>query len=75
MLFLSRNKIGLEIHPKLSVTGCELPTRRLVAKIQEGHANVETPRRHVDSFGKETTTPIPRHKRINKPNITFPNLR
>jgi hypothetical protein len=75
MLFLSRNQRGLETHPKLSVTGCELPPRRLMATRQEGHANFETPSRLLDSFGKGTTTPTPRYRRINEPNITFPNLR
>jgi hypothetical protein len=75
MLFLSINQRGLETHPKLSVTGCELPPRRLMAKSQEGHANVETPGRLLDSFGKGTTTPTPRCKRINEPNMTFPNRR
>jgi hypothetical protein len=36
--------------PKLSVTGCELPSRRLMAKSREGHANVETPGRLLDSY-------------------------
>jgi hypothetical protein len=57
MLFLSRNQRGLETHPKLSVTGCELPPRCLMEKSQEGHANVETPGRLLDSFGKGTTSP------------------
>jgi hypothetical protein len=50
MLFLSRNQIGLETHPKLSVTGYELPPRCLMAKSQEGHENVETPGRLLDSY-------------------------
>jgi hypothetical protein len=74
-MFLSRNQRGLDTHPKLSVSGCELPPRRLMAKSQAGHANVETPGRLLTSFGKGTTTLKPRYKRINEPNITFPNLR
>jgi hypothetical protein len=54
MLFLSGNQRGLETHPKLSVTGYELPPRRLMARSQEGHANVETPGRLLDSCGKGT---------------------
>jgi hypothetical protein len=50
MLFLSRNQRGLETHPTLSVTGCELPSICLVAKSQDGHANVETPSRLLDSY-------------------------
>jgi hypothetical protein len=50
MLFLSRNQRGLETYPKLSVTGCELPSRRLMVKSKEGHANVETPGRLLDSY-------------------------
>jgi hypothetical protein len=50
MLFLSRNQIGLETHPKLPVTGCDLPSRRLMAKSKEGHANVKTPGRLLDSY-------------------------
>jgi hypothetical protein len=46
-----------------------------MAKSQEGHANVETPGRLLDSFGKGTTSPTPINKRISEPNITFPNLR
>jgi hypothetical protein len=61
MLFMSRNQIGLETHHKLSFTGCELPPRRLMAKSQEGHANVEPPGRLLDSFGKGTTSPTPRY--------------
>jgi hypothetical protein len=75
MIFLSRNKRGLETHPKLSVIGCELPPRRLMAKSKEGHANVETPGRLLDSSGKGTTPHTPRYKRINEPKIAFPNLR
>jgi hypothetical protein len=74
MMFLSRNQRGMEEHPKLSITGCELSPRRLMAKIQEGHANVETPGRYLDSFGKGTTSTTPISKRINEPNITFPNI-
>jgi hypothetical protein len=50
MISLSRNQKGLETHPKLSITGCELPPRCLMAKSQEGHANVETPGRLLDSY-------------------------
>jgi hypothetical protein len=50
MLFLLGYQRGLETHPKLSVTGCELPSRRLMAKSKEGHANVETPGRLLDSY-------------------------
>jgi hypothetical protein len=50
MVFLSRDQIGLETHPKLSVTGCELPSRRLMTKSKEGHANVDTPGRLLDSY-------------------------
>jgi hypothetical protein len=46
-----------------------------MAKSQEEHANVATPSRLLDSFGKGTTTPTPRYKRINEPNINFPNFR
>jgi hypothetical protein len=38
-------------------------------------ANVATPGRLLDSFGKGTSTPITRYKIINEPTITFPNLR
>jgi hypothetical protein len=49
MLFLPGNQRGLDTHPQLSVIECELPPRRIMAKIQEGHANVETPGRLLDS--------------------------
>jgi hypothetical protein len=45
MLFLPGNQKGLETHPQLSIIGCELPPRRLMAKSQEGQPNVETPGR------------------------------
>jgi hypothetical protein len=50
MLFMSGNQRGLETYPQLSVTGCELPPRRLMAKSKEGHANVETPGRLLDGY-------------------------
>jgi hypothetical protein len=50
MLFLPGNQRGLETHPQLSVTGCELPPIRLMTKSQEGHANVETPGKLLDSY-------------------------
>jgi hypothetical protein len=50
MLFLPGNQRGLDTHPKLSDTVCELPPRRLMEKSQEGHANVETPGRLLDSY-------------------------
>jgi hypothetical protein len=50
MMFLSRNQRGLETNHKLSVTGCELPPRCIMAKSQEGHANVETPVRLLESY-------------------------
>jgi hypothetical protein len=50
MLFLPGNQRGLETHPQLYVIGCELPPRRLMEKSQEGHANVETPSKLLDSY-------------------------
>jgi hypothetical protein len=50
MLLMSGSQRGLETHPQLSLTGCELPSRRLMAKSKEGHANVETPGRLLDSY-------------------------
>jgi hypothetical protein len=74
MLFLSINQRELETHPKLYVTGCELPSRRLMAKSKEGHAHMETPGRLLDIYWKGTTSPTQWSKRINEPNITFPNI-
>jgi hypothetical protein len=46
MLFLPGN----QSNPQLSVTGCDLPPRRIMVKSQEGHANVETSCRLLYSY-------------------------
>jgi hypothetical protein len=74
MMFLPGNLRGLDTHPQLSVIGCELPQRRLMAKNQEGRTNVETPGRLLDSYWKGTTSPTHCFKRINEPTIIFSNL-
>jgi hypothetical protein len=68
MLFLSRNpQRGLETYPKLSVTGCELPSRCLMAKVKKDMqmwrlpadfwTAIEKGPHHLPSDLKESTSP------------------